>query len=56
MFYTHRSEHLHALTKVPHECHYSHLLREALDLAELHHEAVLIREVFQRLFLLLVLP
>lgn len=53
---SHRREHLHALTEVPDEGHDGHLLHETLDFAELHHEAVLIRQALQRLAFLLKLP
>lgn len=51
---THRSQHLNALCEVPNEGHDGHLLHEPLDLAELHHEAVLIRQALQGLPLPLV--
>lgn len=53
---SHRREHLDALAEVADEGHDGHLLHEALDLTELHHEAVLIRQALQRLALLLELP
>lgn len=53
---SHRREHLHTLTEVADERHDGHLLHEALDLAELHHKAVLVRQAVQRLALLLELP
>lgn len=53
---SYRRQHLHALTEVANERHDGHLLHEALDLAELHHEAVLVRQALQWLALLLELP
>lgn len=56
MSQTHRREHLNALTEVADEGHDGHLLHEPFDLTELHHEAVLVRQAFQRLALLFELP
>ena len=53
---SHRREHLYALTEVADERHDGHLLHEPLDLTELHHEAVLVRQALHRLALLLELP
>lgn len=53
---THRREHLDALAEVSDEGHDGHLLHEPLDLTELHHEAILVRQAFQRLALLFKLP
>lgn len=53
---THRREHLDALAEVSDKGHDGHLLHEPLDLTELHHEAILVRQAFQRLALLFKLP
>lgn len=52
----HRREHQHAFAEVADEGHDSHLLHEPFDLAELHHEPVLIGQTFHRLALFLKLP
>lgn len=53
--FVYRCEHLHAFCEVADEGHDGHFLHEPLDLAELHHEAVFIRQALKRLALLLKL-
>lgn len=53
---THRSQHLNAFSKVPDEGHDGHLLHEPLNLTELHHKPVFIRQVLQGLPFPLIEP